>query len=457
MTILSILEELGSDSSRLFKIKKLQEHKDNKEFLRVLDLALNPYVNFYVRQIPKYTIKEGFPKPLNWALDELSKLSNRDITGNAAITHLHDILSNVNSDDAIVIQRIIGKDLRCGVAEGTVNAAIKDLIPDYPCLLARPYDEKNIKNIKLPAYSQLKADGLRVNGHIQNKKASLCGRSGRAIDLLGSLDKDLEELGAQFPYDVVFDGELVVVDKTGSLLSRKVGNGIINKAIKGTISKEEADMVCIQLWDVIPRDEFLAGKSKDTYDVRLQHITDAINAVMKARTTEDNLIKTIRGEHTIRFWLIESKEVDTIDEAVEHFTTLLAKGEEGTILKNKASLWENTRSKHLVKFKAEKECDLEVIGFNPGEGKFTGMVGSLIMASSDRKVEVAISGFSDDLRKEITKNFKSEWLGSICAVKYNERIGSKDKNRVGIDSLFSPRFEEKRSDKKVADSSKDIE
>ena len=97
-----------------------------------------------------------------------------------------------------------------------------------------------------------------------------------------------------------------------------------------------------------------------------------------------------------------------------------------------------------------------MIGFNPGEGKFTGMVGSLIVASSDRKVEVAISGFSDALRKEITDNFDTEWFGKICAVKYNERIGSKDKNREGIDSFFLPRFEEKRSDKEIADESMDI-
>lgn len=452
MSILQLLEDIGSGSAKSHKTALIEANKNNTQFLEVLNQALNPYINFYVRKIPSY--KPTGTQTLNWALGELSLLSNRDVTGNAAILHLSNILSSLSADDATVIERIIGKDLRCGMADGLVNAVIKGHIPSYPCLLARPYDEKSIKNIVYPAYSQLKADGLRVNFLIKDGKVSICGRSGRDIDLLGSMDDDILKLGSQFSGPVVIDGELVVVDKAGNLLSRKVGNGIINKAIKGTISQEEADCVCAQIWDVIPYDEFIAGQSKEIYHDRFEKLKVAVDACRK--TSEEHLVDVIKGKARNRYWTIESKLVKNVDEAVAHFTELLSRGEEGTILKNLAGLWEDTRSKHLVKFKAEKECDLEVIGFNPGEGKFAGLVGSLIMASSDRKVEVAISGFSDELRKEITTNFDTEWLGSICAVKYNERIGSKDKNRVGIDSLFLPRFEEKRSDKSVADESKDI-
>ena len=108
---------------------------------------------------------------------------------------------------------------------------------------------------------------------------------------------------------------------------------------------------------------------------------------------------------------------------------------------------------YLVKMKAEKDADMEIIGFNPGEGKFTGMVGSIQMASSDRLVECNISGFPDDLRKEITAT-QNELLGTIATVLYNERI--KSKSRTGVDSLFLCRFAEFRSDKTVANSSKEI-
>lgn len=452
MSILALLEQIGSDTKRSHKTKLIEQQKNNALFLNVVSSALNPYVNFYVRKIPEYTPKGG--KTLEWAIKELEKLSTRQFTGHAGIAHLASILSNLSADDAIVIERIIGKDLRCGMADGTINEVIPKFVPTYPCLLARPYDAKNIKHIIFPAFSQLKADGLRVNFLIKDGLVSICGRSGRPIDLLGAMDEDLLRLAAQFKGPIVIDGELVVVDKHGNLLSRKVGNGIINKAIKGTIGEEEAGQVCAQIWDVIPYDEFIAGQSSQDYEARFNALSKAVRASTK--TSEEVLVNVIKGKHKNKYWLIESKIVNSLEEAVEHFNELLARGEEGTILKNFKNIWSDTRSKDLVKFKAEKECDLEVVGSNPGKGKFVGLIGSIQMASRDRKVEVNISGMSDDLRKEITANFATEWMGSICAVMYNERISSKDKNRAGIDSLFLPRLIEKRSDKTVADDSKDI-
>lgn len=454
--ILQILENIGSDSKRTHKESVIEKHKDNKLFLRVLTLALDPYINFFIRKIPDYTFKflnEGEThQTLDWALVELEKLSSRQLTGHAGIEHLRSVLSSLSINDAIIIERIIGKDLRCGAGDGTVNRVIENYIPTYPCLLARPYEEKNIKNITYPALSQLKADGLRVNFHVAKLTVAICGRSGRAIDLLGYMEPELLKLGQQFSEPVVIDGELVVVDENGKLLSRKIGNGIINKAIKGTISPEEAKMVRAQIWDVIPASEFKAGISNLTYEKRFQLLKDAVDAVKPAGV--DALAAKLKGLKAT-FWMIPTKVVNSLPEAVAHFEELLADGEEGTILKNYCGLWEDTRSKHLVKFKAERDADLEVIGWNPGEGKFVGMVGSLICASSDRLVECSISGFSDDLRAEITKDIDS-WVGCIVAVLYNERISSKSSGRAGIDSLFLPRFAERRYDKSVANSSKEI-
>lgn len=447
MSILKILEEIGADTKRSHKISVLERHKDNDLFMHVVKLALDPYVNFYIRKIPEHTFRflegdDDAHKTLGWALEELSKLSSREYTGNAGIGHLSNILSELSPDDATVVKRIIGKDLRCGIADGIVNAVVEGFIPTYPCLLARPYDEKNIKNITYPAFSQLKADGLRVNFHVDNGKVFICGRSGRDIDLLGHMDDDFVRLGKQFDTPVVFDGELVVVDNKGKLLSRKIGNGIINKAIKGTISDEEAKMVRAQLWDVIPLNEFKSGISKEKYSERFERLIVGIDASGPI-------------EQDKKYWTIPFKIVNNLNEAQEHFEQMLCRGEEGTIIKNMHGLWEDTRSKHLVKMKAEKDCDLEIIGWNHGTGKFEGMVGSLQMASSDRLVEVNISGFSDELRKWITNNIDA-LIGKIATVLYNERITSKEKVRASVDSLFLPRFMEFRNDKTVADNSAEI-
>jgi hypothetical protein len=455
MSILKILNEINSDTKKTHKIALVEQYKDNAQFMRVVKLALDPYINFYIKKIPDYSLRflngpNDTHKTLDWALAELEKLSSRELTGHAGIEHLRGILSSLSPDDAVVIERIIGKDLRCGMADGIVNAVSVGFIPSYPCLLARPYDAKNIKNITYPAYSQLKADGLRANGIVEGTKVTLCGRSGREIDLLGHMDADLILLSKQFPYPCVFDGEFVVVDANEKVIDRKTGNGIINKAIKGTISDEEAKQIRFQVWDVIPLDEFKAGASKAKYKDRFEALIKAVNAVKKVG--EDALADKLKGIAT-KFWVIPYKVVNNLEEAETHFQELLSQGHEGTILKNYIAIWEDSRSKHLVKMKAELDCDLEIIGWNEGTGKFEGMVGSLQMASSDRLVEVNISGFSDDLRQWITDNINT-LIGTIATVIYNERIKSRD--RPNVDSLFLPRFAEFRSDKTVANSSKEI-
>lgn len=438
MSILQILEDIGSDSKRSHKLSLITQHQNNESFLKVVKLALDPYKNFFIRKIPAYVSRNTNVQTLDWALSELEKLSNRQHTGHAGIEHLRSVLGNVSADDAVVIERIIGKDLRCGIADGIVNAVLKDFIPTYPCLLARAYDEKNIKNITYPAYSQLKADGLRANVFVEDGKVTICGRSGREIDLLGALDAAMIELASKFPFAVVFDGELVVADQDNKIVDRKTGNGIITKAIKGTISEDEAKLVRLQMWDVIPVAEFKQGKASIKYKDRFESLIQAID--------QDK-------PNTLSYWSIPFKVVDNLAQAEQHFEEMLSDGYEGTIIKNFDNLWSDTRSRDLVKMKAEKDCDLEITGWNPGTGQFEGQVGSLICASSDKKVEVSISGFSFELRKEITSNI-TNLIGKVVTVTYNERI--KSRTRTDVDSLFLPRFGCFRTDKLVADSTNEI-
>jgi len=388
MNILEILEHINSDTKRTHKLAVVKQHKDNQTFLRVLKLALDPYINFFIKKIPSY--EPTNQQTLDWALVELEKLSTRQLTGHAGIEHLRSILSGLSASDATVVSRIIGKDLRCGMADATVNAVIANYIPTYPCLLARPYDDKNIKNIVYPAMSQLKADGVRANVHVKDNKVLICSRTGREIDLLGTLDDCLIELASHFSEPVVFDGELVVVDNQNRVIDRKTGNGIINKANKGTISLKEAAGVRLQLWDAIPVRDFERGICEEKYETRFQQLLAAIQLASGTKCAN-------------AYWPIPYRMVNSLAEAEQHFQEMLDAGCEGTILKNLNSSWEDTRSKDLVKMKAEKDCDLEIIGWNPGTGQFEGQVGSLIMASSDRLVVANISGFSFDLRKYITE------------------------------------------------------
>ena len=226
--------------------------------------------------------------------------------------------------------------------------------------------------------------------------------------------------------NLVFDGELLINDK-GVILDRQTGNGILNKAVKGTISIDEARKVHATIWDVIDYETFKRGVGKQDYQTRF--------------TLLENM-SLPRKVH-----LVESKVVATLEEAQKIFEEYLAEGQEGIILKAMNGVWEDKRVKTQVKFKAELDCDLKVVGIQPGTGKYEGMVGALLCESADGIVKVDVgSGLSDDDRK------RDDYIGKIVAVTYNARI----KNKQGEQSLFLPRLIEVREDKSEADSSERI-
>lgn len=109
-----IFETLASDNGRLFKIDYLTKHKDNKVLQEVIHLALDPYIQFFIRKIPRYEPAQPNAKvaDLFTVLPYLYDFASRKVTGNAAITALQNILMSVSADDAKVIERIIEKDLR---------------------------------------------------------------------------------------------------------------------------------------------------------------------------------------------------------------------------------------------------------------------------------------------------------------------------------------------------------
>ena len=243
MSIFEILSDLASDNSRNAKIAKLKAQQDNELLKRVIFLALDPFTQFYIRKIPNYApCLDGSKQDLAWALNELNKLSTREVTGNAAIDHLKTILENVSIDDSKTIERIIAKDLKCGVNVATVNTVWADFIHEYPCMLCSKYDEKIVSKIKFPAYVQLKMDGMRFNAIVKDGKCEFRSRNGKEINLLGHLEQEFIHLA--YGQNVVFDGELLVMED-GKVANRQTGNGILNHINKNGLKiKELEDELC---------------------------------------------------------------------------------------------------------------------------------------------------------------------------------------------------------------------
>ena len=430
--ILDILNEIGSDAGRLHKLAVLERNKDNKTLKRVFKLAYDPFTQFYIRKIPKYTPNtQPTNVTLEFALDSIGDLSKRLVTGNAGIAHLKNLLEVLSADDATVIERVITKDLRVGCTESTANKVWPNLVMEYPCMLASVYDKKLVNKLEWPAMAQLKMDGMRFNAIVRDSAVLLRSRNGKEIDLRGThIMQQFSELAGG--RDMVFDGELVV-KRDGKLLDRQTGNGILNKAVKGTISVEEAEMVCATIWDVIELSDFTYGKGATPYIDRWHELCD----LMAKHEPEDISV--------VQNFLVENEQ-----EAWTLFEKFLAEGQEGIILKDANGIWEDKRAKHQIKFKGELDCDLKITGIVNGTGKYAGKLGAIQCESADGLIWVDIgSGFNDEQRVEY---FTPDIIGKIVAVKYNARIV----NKQGNHSLFLPIFLEIREDKTEADHSDKI-
>lgn len=434
-SILSIIETLGSDNSKLFKERTLKENADNDLLKHFFYLALDPQVQFYQRKIPAYTLESKKPLiDLSQAMgDIVETLVQRRLTGNAAIEFLSNVLSSVSKEDAEVIERMVQKDPKCGVSTSTVNKVWPGLIFEFPVMLCSKLEEKTVKKLhwKDGVFVQLKSDGLRCQMVISETGAvSMYTRNGKPIDTFGRFDMiGLEVKGA------VIDGELLV-KRDGKILDRKTGNGVINKFVKQTATQEMADELFFMVWDIISLPYWKAGLDAKVYSERFAVLTYKVNLLNQYYPA-------------VNIGLIKSDIVHSLEEAEVIYENYLKQKEEGVILKDPTSIWENARSKFLIKMKAEETADLLCVGWNPGTGKYENHIGSLICESACGKLKVSIPGRGDEMR---TADHK-EYVGKIIEVQYNMRI---TKRNSDIHSLFLPKFVQVRDDKDVANTLEEI-
>lgn len=434
-----IFNELAATSSRLEKEAILTANKNNAVLRWACFLALDPFTNFYIRKIPKYKTGIGPYTSLQHALDKLFALSTRQVTGNAAIEYLTKLLEELEPEDAKVIERVIEKDLRCGVSEATVNKIWSGHVPTYPCMLASGYDDKLVNKITWPANVQLKLDGMRFNAIVRNGSVEFRSRNGKLLNLLGQLEQEFLAIAGN--EEVVFDGELNVMDTDSmQFMPRQIGNGILSKAQKGTLTLGDAALIHATVWDWIPYADFLVGTCTIPYRMRLNSLFSTMDNAAFEKTE-------YRVGKVHKVW---NKNVDSLEEAQKEFEQLLGEGQEGIILKDLNGHWEDKRAKHQIKFKGELECDLVCVDWVEGTGKNAGRLGALVLESSDGKIKVNVgTGFTDNDRDSITKRV----IGRVIAIKYNGRIVDQ---KSGVSSLFLPVFIEIRDDKDEADHSDNI-
>lgn len=444
--------ELKSTSKTNLKKKILEENKSDVLLQKVIKLALHPQLQSGIKKVPQDTFFTPNPNPtltLDAALDTMQLLYKSELTGNAARNKISEMLSELSHDDARVLERVIMKDLDCGVQESTANAVLgKNFIPEQPYMRCSLVTNKTIKNITSfsthgYAVSEVKMDGQYLDHVITNDKYVSTSRNGKVYDFLGTKDIDafalsqeIQRLDSNFASGVVFNGEALATDEEGKVHKRETSNGIVQKAGKDTISEEEAESIIFAVWDVLPYDKFVDGEWNKERKYRRELLQKAINNIQPKS-----------------FRMVEYRIVKNIDEAFDYNEELITRGEEGSILKCESAIWKFHTSPKQLKMKLEMEIDLIITGYNYGEsdGKFAKTIGSIKAESADGIIKVNVSGFKEKDDEWTRDNILARWdelQGRVITVTTTELTIDK---RTKVRSLFLPRYKEFRFDKDTAD------
>jgi len=426
------LQALGSTTKRKEKEAILEEIKAsdlNDIFKRVAFLALDPRHVFNIVEYDKKELMEQEDDRtiigLNEALDILEeKLLNEGIRGNAAKDLLFDISGKLLPEDQNVLQCVIDRTLRCGVSDKTINKIWDDLIYVHPYRRCSSFTEKNLKKIKLPAISQLKEDGMYVDIVVNDGVVEYRSRSGGYFAWHNHENENLLKHNAD---GHVLMGEALVKDENGEIMDRQSGNGYLNG------DEVDPTRIVFSLWDMIPIDEWTAGKSSQPYS-----------------ETYKKLCKVVPNLN-YSFRIVDTREVETVDEIVEHFKSNVSKGLEGSVVKNKDSVWKDGTSTDQVKIKLVFEVDLVVTDVLEGDKgkKYENMLGRITAKTSDGLLVTDVGGGFKDSEREAFYKDPSKIVGKIVTVKACD-ISKSDENEYF--TLSNPRFIEIRKDKNEADS-----
>ena len=424
--IFSFLELIAEEPGKIAKVDYLRDFLQDDDFRKVVQYAYDPLVTFGVLQLSETSHgSRGFNED-TWILLDL--LKDRDITGNEAKDCIYNELEQLDVESQTLLRRILKKDLRGGFSTKSINAAMPGTVPVFPYMRCSTEEEAHpeLWDYSDGVFSQEKADGLFVNVNVLGKgDLTLTTRYGQEFPK-GIGEYFLRELCEDFQYH----GEIVVYNHADRL-ERKISNGIVNSLLKGGALPEN-HYLCFFLWDMIPVGVIRHGmKYSVPYADRIIMLAKEV-AKCKSRSVS----------------LIPYEKVYSWEQAENHFEKLVGEGLEGTVLKKPTAEWKDGTSRDQVKKKKEKECDLKIIGFIEGKGKYKNNLGSIVCVSEDGEVSVSVSGMTDDKREEIWQ-YQDVWLERIITVKYTEVI--RDKYLDGY-SLFSPRFVEERFDKIEADS-----
>lgn len=417
--VIDILESLESDGSRNAKGEVMEANRDNTLLHRFFSLAFDPWKNWGVAKYdrPEVSGSRGHSDELVAEfLDLLVRLDNRELKGNAAKAA---VSAHIQSGDELAqkwLERILWRNLRCGVSVSTVNKQWPGTVVPFAVALAGTLPTTGVNGkfifsepVSYPVRVEAKLDGLRCIAVKHNGEVTIYTRNGTVLETLPRIKAAIEALPGD---DFVLDGEAMGEDWNESA-----------SVVMSAKSKKDDSTMRYHVFDWVPLADWQAQSTKLTYHERLQSLIATIGAEPVVSQSPFRYVKSTIAHHEI--------------DLREFYTSCLDEGYEGVMLKDMQAVYKWKRSSAILKLKPVATEEGVVVGwYNAGEAtKRAGQFGGFRVLTPNGVVTRVGGGYTDRLKSEINENPDS-YIGRIVECEHQPPFTTDGKLRFPVFCRF---------------------
>jgi DNA ligase-1 len=272
-------------------------------------------------------------------------------------------------------------------------------------MLAHKYNDYKAK-IQFPVLASTKIDGLR---YIAREDGGWT-RNGKPYVSVPHIQRILTPVFDKHP-DWIIDGEIYSEDVPFEEIVSLVKKG-----------KPEA--------------QDLAESEKKCKLYIFDGVIDDVNSPFEVRfkTIKDEIAKLVGKDSHLKF--VENVTVKTHDELMTLHDEYVKQGWEGIMIRKVGSVYENKRSKNLLKYKSFLDKEFKILDIVEGIGSRAGMAGKLVIEiGKGETCEAGIKG-GEDFYKSLLKN-RSKLIGKKATVRY-QGVTDKGSLRFPVAVVIDP-------------------
>jgi DNA ligase-1 len=434
LDLTGIITNVTNASGSIDKTNILLHQVNNKALKAVLKFIYDPYNkccignNKLVKALNRVQAGNGVTDPLQVIKYLTQNNTGSDFATNYAAGFIRSIDELYNDEAATKLAiSIVTQDLKMGIATKSLNNIFgDDFIPTVGCMLGTLYADVSRPN--WPCIITEKLDGIRRILIKKNGVAKMFSRSGH--EDIGCVDILAE--AKHLPDNYVYDGELLAIGTFKDNIEwRQATSSIANsKGIKHELT--------FNIFDMIPVDEFYAGRSKQTALSRKILLGINLGDESTRLLTPDYATLLIAYDLEYKFEFIKPVPIlgvaNNMDEVTPIVDAIWKVHGEGVMLNYVHGFYEIKRSKDLMKVKFSKEVVLHIVGFSEGNNSLEDSLGSFFVEYKGATVKVS-GQLTRERRQEIWNN-QNAYLGKKIEI---ETFGE-SKNQAGGISLNCPIF-----------------